>query len=62
MKLRNDIPRVNYAIALICVIGILFNLISGNFDMMTNSMLFLGLLLIIPTGEEDKKPTQKAED
>lgn len=62
MKLRKDIPRVNYVIALICSIGILFNLLSGNFDMMTNSMLFLGLLLITPTGEEEEEQTQKTED
>ena len=62
MKVRNDIPRVNYVIALICAIGILVNLFSGHFDMMTNSMLFLGLLLITPAGEEKEKPTQKAKD
>ena len=62
MKPKNDIPKANYVIALICAVGILVNVFSGNFDMMTNSSLFLGLLLIIQTETGEDCQTEKKSD
>ena len=59
MKKHSKIPRVNYVIAGVCALGILINLVTLNFDMMTNSMLFLGLLLV--TVEDENSECKEQE-
>lgn len=59
MKRHPKIPRVNYVIAGICSLGIILNLVTLNFDMMTNSMLLLGLLLV--TVEDETSECKEQE-
>ena len=61
MKGSADVPKANKAIAVVCSIGIILNVVSGNFDMMTNSLLFLGLMLLVPFEANLEKPEKDAD-